>query len=286
MNRSIHQASDQTAGITTGQKQDFATDGVVLLRGLFADWVEPLRKGTEALMQAPSPLERSYTPKDGTARFFQDLCNWQRIAPFRDFVFNSPAAVVAAALMQSATARFFHDHVLVKEPGTSIATPWHQDAPYYCVDAPMSISFWIPLDSVPLETTLRCVAGSHRWGQMMRPKRFDGTYLYENDTMMEMPDIDANPEHYTIRAWAVEPGDAIAFDFRTVHSAAANTGQTSRRRAFSARWVGDDAVFHDRGGKGSPPFAHLRLRTGDAVEGDDFPLVYNQHAYPEEDSRS
>ena len=33
--------------------------------------------------------------------------------------------------MTSEFTRFFHDHVLVKEPGSSLATPWHQDLPYY-----------------------------------------------------------------------------------------------------------------------------------------------------------
>src|SRR5262249_12456306 len=139
------------------EADQFDRDGVILLRGIFADWVELLRQGIEELMLSPSPLERTYQPKDGSARFFQDLCNWQRIGPFREFVFNSPAAIVAARLMRSKTVRFFHDHVLVKEPGTSIVTPWHQDAPYYCVDGRQSISFWIPLDMVPRETSLECI---------------------------------------------------------------------------------------------------------------------------------
>jgi ectoine hydroxylase-related dioxygenase (phytanoyl-CoA dioxygenase family) len=252
----------------------FDRDGVIVLRGLFADWVEVLRQGVEQLMLSPSALERSYQPKDGSARFFQDLCNWQRIERFRDFVFNSPAAVVAARLMRSKKARFFHDHVLVKEPGTSIVTPWHQDAPYYCVDSRQSTSFWIPLDLVPRETSLECIAGSHRWGVNHKPKRFDGTDLYANDTSLEMPDIDSQRDEYPIVGWAMEPGDAVAFDFHTVHGAAANTGQSTRRRVFSARWVGDDAIFVDRSGKGSPPFRHLTLRTGDPLDGPDFPVVY------------
>src|SRR5918993_767936 len=51
----------------------------------------------------------------------------------RAFVENGPGAAVARRLMGSEGARFFHDHVLVKEPGTSLVTPWHQDSPYYCI---------------------------------------------------------------------------------------------------------------------------------------------------------
>lgn len=255
--------------------QAYQSDGAIVLRDAFRDWVEPLRKGTDKLMTNPSPRERSYTPKDGTARFFQDLCNWQDIAEYADFVRNSPAGAIAATLMGSKTGRFFHDHVLVKEPGTSIATPWHQDMPYYCVDGEQSVSFWIPLDAVARENSLECVAGSHRLGGDFRPKRFDGTNLYENDDRQDMPDIDADRDAHRILGWALEPGDAVAFNFRTMHGAPANRS-TSRRRVFSARWVGDDAVFVDRGGKGSPPFAHLTLKSGEPLDGPDFPVAFRQ----------
>lgn len=249
----------------------YREDGVILLRGAFRDWVEPLRRGIDALMADPSPYERSYTPKDGSARFFQDLCNWQRIPEFRAFVETGPGAALARALMGSEGARFFHDHVLVKEPGTSIVTPWHQDSPYYCVGGEQSVSFWIPLDPVAREVTLECVAGSHRWGRNHKPKRFDGTDLYEGDTSEDMPDIDAQRGAYRIEGWAMEPGDAVAFDFRTIHGAPANTNRQQRRRVFSARWVGDDAVFIDRQGRGSPPLRHLTLKTGEPLDGPDFP---------------
>ncbi len=260
--------------ITDSDIDPFAKDGAIVLRGLFADWVESLQEGIDALMADPSPRERSYQPADGSARFFQDLCNWQRIDQFRDFVLNSTAGEAAARLMQSKTGRFFHDHVLVKEPGTSIITPWHQDQPYYCTEGEQSVSFWIPLDPVPEATSLQCIAGSHLWGRSHKPKRFDGSDLYEGDDREEMPDIDGNRADYRILSWALQPGDAVAFNFRTIHGAAANTGQGNRRRAFSARWVGDDAVFADRKGKGSPPFDHLTLKTGEALDGPDFPVVH------------
>ena len=259
---------------TDAQVEEYSRNGVIIVRGLFADWVEKLQAGTARLMADPSPNERSYTPADGSARFFQDLCNWQRIDEFRDFVENSPAAKAAARLMKSKTGRFFHDHVLVKEPGSSIETPWHQDQPYYCTDGRQSVSFWIPLDPISKETALQCIAGSHLWGKLHKPKRFDGTDLYQGDDTEEMPDISANRDNYQILHWAMAPGDAVAFNFRTIHGAAANTGQTNRRRAFSARWVGDDAVFVDRQGKGSPRFEHLTLKTGQPLEGPDFPVAY------------
>ncbi len=253
----------------------FDADGVVVLRGLFADWVERLREGTAKLMASPSPRERSYQPKDGSGFFFQDLCNWQDIPEYRAFVLEGPGGRAAASLMKSQTGRFFHDHILVKEPGSSIVTPWHQDMPYYCCGGDQSVSFWIPLDPVKKAACLEVVAGSHKWGLEHRPYRFDGSPLFEHDSRPAIPDIEADRAAYRIVSDDLEPGDAIAFSFRAVHGAAANTSLT-RRRVFSARFVGDDAIFIDRGGKGSPALPHLTLKTGERLDGPDFPVVFRQ----------
>lgn len=251
----------------------FQKNGVAVLRGVFEPWVERLRAGVDALMADPSPLERSVVPKDGSAPFFQDLCNWQRIPEFEDFVRHSDAARIAARLMRSKTARFFHDHILVKRPGSSTVTPWHQDQPYYCVEGQQSVSFWIPLDPVPRDIVMECVSGSHLWGKGFRPMRFDGSKLYEKDDFEPMPDIEAMRDTLDIAAWSLEPGDAIAFSFRTVHGAPANTS-AGMRRVFSARWVGDDAVYAKRAGRTSPPFPGLTLADGAPFDDPLFPVVY------------
>lgn len=251
----------------------YQKDGVIVLRGVFRDWVEPLRAGVARLMADPSPLERTVQPADGSAPFFQDLCNWQRIPEFRDFVLHSPAAALAAQLMRSRQARFFHDHVLVKRPGGSTVTPWHQDQPYYCVDGTQSVSFWAPLDPVARSVVMECVRGSHLWGKAFQPMRFDGTMLNDQDHFDPLPDIDAAREQYDIAGWEMEPGDAIAFNFRTVHGAPANQSGILRR-VFSSRWVGDDAVYVRRGGKTSPPTRDLGLPTGAPFDAPEFPVVY------------
>ncbi len=150
---------------------EFQRDGCAVLRGVFAPWIERLKAGVVENMASPSFRERTYVPDDGSARFFQDFCNWSRIAGYRALVMDSPMARIAARLMRSRTARIFHDHVLVKEPGTSVVTPWHQDQPYYLVEGSQSVSFWVPLDPVPRERTIEYVAGSHRWGREFRPER-------------------------------------------------------------------------------------------------------------------
>ena len=252
---------------------EFQRDGCAVLRGLFTPWIEGLRAGVAENMASPSFRERTYVPDDGSARFFQDFCNWDRIQGYRALVTDSPMAKIAARLMRSRTARIFHDHVLVKEPGTSVVTPWHQDQPYYPVEGSQSVSFWVPLDPVPRERTIEYVAGSHRWGKDFRPDRFDGTRLYQGDTAESVPDVEANRDRFDIRGWAVEPGDAVAFAFRTLHGAPANASPV-RRRVISLRWVGDDARFARRPGRCSPPFPELEYDDGARFEAPEFPILH------------
>lgn len=260
--------------ISQQQVDEFQRQGVILLKGAFSDFVEGAREAIEQNKANPSWRERTYNPDGDAAAFFQDYCVWSQFDGYRDLVKASDMAPIAARLMQSSTARVFHDHILVKEPGNSVVTPWHQDQPYYLVEGRQNVSFWIPLDPVPRDRTIEYVAGSHLWDKSFRPTRFDGTPLFENDDSELVPDVDANREDLDIVGWAVEPGDAIAFSFSTLHGAPANSSPT-RRRVISMRWVGDDARFADRPGKTSPAFPDLEFTPGTPFEGEEFPVLYS-----------
>lgn len=257
--------------------EDYQRDGAVLIKGLLADHVAALSEAVAANMANPSPFERTYKPTDGSAPFFQDFCNWSRIDGYKRAVTASPMAEAAARLMRSQTSRIFHDHVLVKEPGNSMKTPWHQDQPYYLVDGRQSVSFWVPLDPVPREISVEFVAGSHAWGKDFRPERFDGTNLYAGDDSERVPDVEGGRDQFKVLGWAMQPGDAVAFNFRTLHGAPGNT-TTNRRRAVSFRWVGDDARFAKRQGRTSPPFPHLTFEDGAPFAGVDFPVLWPRPA--------
>jgi len=145
--------------ISQDQIDAYQRDGVVLIKGLFADHVEALRAGIARNMEQPGPYAAENLKEGEAGRFFDDYCNWQRIPEFAELIEASPVAEAAADLMQSQGVQVFHDHVLVKEPGTSKPTPWHQDGPYYFVEGRQTVSFWSPLDPVE-EASLRCVAGA------------------------------------------------------------------------------------------------------------------------------
>ena len=115
--------------ITQDHIDTYQRDGVVLVKGLYAARVDALREGVATNMAEPGPYAAENLHDGEAGRFFDDYCNWQRIPEFHAPVHDPTIAQAAATLMGSETVQMIHDHVLVKEPGTSMATPWHQDAP-------------------------------------------------------------------------------------------------------------------------------------------------------------
>jgi len=257
--------------ITSEHVETYQRDGVVLVKGLFAEQVELLREGVARNMAEPGPYAAENLHDGEAGRFFDDYCNWERISEFRAAIEASPAAAVAADLMGSNSVQLFHDHVLVKEPGTSKPTPWHQDGPYYFVEGQQNVSFWSPLDPVT-DATLRCVAGSHRWEKPVLPTRWLAeTSFYPNeDDYQPVPNPDA--EGMDTREFTMEPGDAVAFNFMTLHGARGNTAK-QRRRAFSLRLLGDDARYVQRPGPTSPPFPGHDMIEGQKLRKDWFPFL-------------
>jgi ectoine hydroxylase-related dioxygenase (phytanoyl-CoA dioxygenase family) len=177
--------------------------------------------------------------------------------------------------MGSRHVRLFHDHVLVKEPGTRQATPWHQDQPYYNVEGSQNCSMWMPVDPVDRESTVEFVAGSHR-GPWLMPRRFMDREAkwFPEGSLADLPDIEADRGSFEILAWELEPGDAVFFHMLTLHAAG---GATRRRRAFSVRFLGDDATHAPRPWKTSPEFPGLadELPAGAPMEHDLFPVLWD-----------
>lgn len=258
--------------VTTKDIDTYQQDGIVLIRGLFADHVATLRKGVERNMAEPGPYASNNQKAGQTGRFFDDYCNWQRIPEFQQVIETSDAAEVAAQLMQSNTVQMFHDHVLVKEPGTSMATPWHTDGPYYFVEGQQTISFWSPLDPVK-DATLRMVAGSHKWEKPVLPTRWvsEESFFPNEDDYMPIPDPDA--DGMRVLEWEMEPGDAVAFNYHILHGARGNTAP-QRRRAFSLRLLGDDARYVERPGPTSPPFPGHDMTQNQKLREDWFPMLW------------
>ena len=255
----------------------FQRDGAACIRRLFRpEEMAVLRAGLDENLAHLSPRAKVASGADDPGHFVEDFCNWQDIADYRRFIFDSALPETAGRLMQSTTVRLYHDHMLTKEPGTRQPTPWHQDQPYYNVEGRQNISFWIPVDPVTRESTLEFVAGSHL-GPWLMPRSFMDAQAkwFPEGTLADLPNIEAARDAFPILGWELEPGDAVCFHMLTLHAAPGITG-TQRRRVFSVRFLGDDMKHAPRRWRTSPEFPGLReeLPAGAPMNHPLFPVLW------------
>ena len=254
---------------------DYLRDGAVCIRGALGEAEIALaRQAIEQNLADLSSLSQRASI-DGDGAFIEDFCSWQRISAMEELIRSSAVVEIVCTLLGSDQVRFFHDHVLVKEPGTSQRTPWHQDIPYYNVEGFQNVSLWLPVDPVPREVSLDFVAGSHR-GPWYMPRTFldEQARWFPEGTLAEMPDIAADPSTFPVIGWGLEPGDVVCFNMQTLHAAAGNPGP-GRRRVLSLRFLGDDMVHAPRPWSTSPEFPGLSDRLPAGVPMDDplFPII-------------
>ncbi len=258
----------------------YQRDGAVVVRGAFnAEQVGWAREAIDANLADLSPRALRASGTDDGA-FIEDFCNWHRLPAMERFIRDAPGAEIAAALTGSEKVRLYHDHVLVKEPATKQTTPWHQDQPYYNVDGLQNASMWFPVDPVPLESSLRIVAGTHL-GPWFMPRTFldEQAKWFPEGSLAEPPDFDADlvadPTAWNVLAWELEPGDAVFFNMLSVHGAGGVSGDR-RRRVLSVRFLGDDMVHAPRTWTTSPPFPGLvdELAAGAEMDHPLFPVLF------------
>ena len=253
----------------------YQEDGVVCLRGVFDNyWLDLVSVGIEAALKTPGPNGENFSNSGEEGAFFGDLDMWHRHDEFMEFNLRSPAAEIASKVMESEKINFFYDQMFVKEKGTNISTPWHQDQPYWAISGRQISSLWLPLDPVSKDGSLELVAGSHNWGVEYNPQHFSNNSPYENTGLPEMPDIEGNRDEYNILSWDTEPGDCIIFQAMTVHGAKGNSSPVNRRRVLSTRWAGDDTRYAEKEGEVAIPTFETYLKHGDKFEGATFPQVW------------
>ena len=254
--------------------KDYNNNGVVVLRNVVPQkWITILKRGLKKNFLNPSKYKCVYEKNNKKELFYDDYCNWKKIEEYKKFIFESDIGKTAQKLMQSNKVNVFHEHVLVKEIGSKKRTPWHQDQSYYCVNGKDNCSFWIPLDEVNKNSSPEFVIGSNKWNKQFLPTKFFGhSYDQKDGEFQSIPDIENNRSKYKIKSWKMNLGDAVVFNFSTVHGAPSNKSK-NRRRAFSIRFTGDDATYIKRKGEMSPPFPNVKLKKGQALDSKTFPVL-------------
>ena len=232
--------------------QAMERDGVVCLRGAFdRGWLELLEGALELCVHQAGKDSYAVKVPGDKGMFFTDNFMWKRSPAFRRFVFESPAADLAKRLLRTETLTFYFDFLLVKQPGASSATPWHQDHSYWPIDGRQVCNIWTALDVIPREVGLRFVKGSHRYETLYRAVSFDPGAGHPNEILERRlpPNFDAgefDPADSTreILSWDLQPGDCLVWYSRLFHGAPGNPS-SQRRAALSTSWFGDDVTYKE-----------------------------------------
>ena len=83
-----------TVEITDQMVEAYQRDGVVLVKGLWADWVDMLRAGVARNMANPTHQMATLKPGE-PGYFFDDYCNWEKVPEFGAVIRQSQVAEVA-----------------------------------------------------------------------------------------------------------------------------------------------------------------------------------------------
>ena len=273
----MKQAAVSSVRIDQESVDTYKRDGVVRLRGLFQPWVQRLQDATSRVIAAPKSTVHTYA-KAGEARFFFSMNMWTYDPDFRAFLYDSGAAKVVGILMESDNTYLFKDQLFVKEPGSTMPTPWHHDLPYWCMDGAQVCSLWLALDYVDESNGMvEYVRGSHLWNKLYQPEDFSGEGGSRNPALEKVPDINAMRDNYDIASFELEAGDCVVFHARTLHGAPGNVS-TRPRRGLSTRWLGDDAVYTPSRPGSSQAMRDPGLKDGDrvAMGSDIFPKIWSR----------
>jgi ectoine hydroxylase-related dioxygenase (phytanoyl-CoA dioxygenase family) len=260
--------------LSSEEIRTYREEGVVVARGLFSEaWLSRMEHAVDRIVAEPTIFGRAVSMKE--EGFTGDLFVWKLDDDFRDWIYQSPASLIAQQVLGAECIRHFYDQLFVKPPGCHVPTPWHHDITFWPVDVDSRslCSIWLTFDAVTRESSgLEFVKGSHRW-----PNRFKAVtpnydpYMMDSD-FEDPPDIDGHRDDYDLFCPEMQRGDCLIFDAHILHGSSSNYSTEQSRRAFSSRWVGDEVRFDPRHAT-MPLLWRHGLEAGDSVSGSLFPQI-------------
>ncbi len=238
--------------ITPDDVATYKDKGVVCLRQMFDQgWVHQMHQATIDYIEQGTGRHRMREARapGENVRFYINTFMSEYNSEFLKFRNTSPAAEIAATLMEVDQVRFWYDQMFVKEAGSSAPTQWHQDLPFWPFLGEHLVSIWLALTPVSEETSgVQYIAGSHKWGKFYCPVTPDEDPSYNDPNLETCPDFSKKQDDKNIdfRSWNLEPGDCICHHPLTVHGAGGNFSTTQNRAAISIRYLGKDVRWDPR----------------------------------------
>tara|TARA_B110001469_G_scaffold40050_1_gene39684 strand:+ start:597 stop:1442 length:846 start_codon:yes stop_codon:yes gene_type:complete len=270
--------------LTQHQIDQFKADGAVFLKGKFSSqWIEQLTHGIDANMKHPSPRFARHTKDDDAPGYFEDFWVWDRHQGFENFVFQSPAAKIAAELLGAKKINLVMDNWFFREAGSKSGAPFHHDISYFDFEGSMFV-LWLPLASVKRHEGIAWVKGSHLWNKLFLRTRFREGYQEDGEagevngkTYHLTPDILNNQQNYEFLEWDFELGDCVFFDMRTLHGNLNQAIPDNNVHRYTLRMAKEGSKVEYRGTWAQAERTIMEAngyQNGDDLSGGMFPTLY------------
>jgi ectoine hydroxylase-related dioxygenase (phytanoyl-CoA dioxygenase family) len=202
--------------------------------------------------------------------FVQKINLWQVDEGIRRHTFSPKLAEIARRLTRASHVRLWHDQVLVKNPGDSKPSPWHQDFPYWPIREIGGLSCWMALDDVDeANGCMAFVPGSHWYGVLEPIRLTDPQDLFGLVPKDSPVGAEFKPIFQPMPAGSCTFHNALTF-----HYAGPNTTDRPRRALVTIYMPGD---VHFTGEQHAIT-RDLDLQKGDVLAGDRFPILSRAEA--------
>ena len=214
---------DEPRCIAPGQREEFRTNGHILIRGLLSpDEAAVYRPVVADAVKRFRTEKRRLSERDTYGKAFLQVMNlWRVDEGVRRLVLSKRLGKVAADLLGVTNVRIYHDQALFKEPGGG-PTPWHQDQYYWPLDTQDTVTMWMPMTDISMDMgMLTFASGSHKKGTVLDQKISDESesgykkYIKEN-------------QYPVTRPAGMRAGDATWHYGNTIHSAPGNDSERMR----------------------------------------------------------
>jgi len=163
--------------------------------------------------------------KEAYEQIFKQMVNvWMDYDGFKKISTHPKLASIAKQLAKVSRVRLFHDHALVKPGGTkSLATPWHQDLPYWPMNTPAGqqgpLSAWVSVDDVTTANgCMKFLPQSHhlpRIKPIPLADKVDGLAIAREELGPQIVDALPEPVAMEMEAGGVTFHDGLLFHYAT-----------------------------------------------------------------------